>query len=247
MPKKPPRKGLIVLYVLAVILFLAMVYCGYRLLSIEAAYGKSRDSYEKLQEQYRAPGGTSPALADVDFAALKEVNSDVVAWLTMTGTPIDYPVAQGEDNQYYLKHLFTKDPGVAGCLFLDAANDRDFGDANSVIYGHHMKNSSMFGSLDGFKEQSYYEEHPSLTLYTPDRVYTVELFAAYVVKSNSEEIPTSFASAADFTAYVDQAKARSCFQSGLAVTAGDRILTLYTCAYSSDDARFIVQGVLREK
>ena len=116
----------------------------------------------------------------VDFAALKEINPDIVAWVYIEGTEINYPVVQGTDNQYYLKHLFNGKWNSSGCIFLDRRNEPDFSDRHSIIYGHHMKNGTMFSGLTQYKKQEFYQAHPTILLITPEQNIRVEIFAGYV-------------------------------------------------------------------
>ena len=114
----------------------------------------------------------------VDFEALQEVNPDIVAWLYLEGTVLNYPVVQGEDNDHYLYYMFDGSWNGIGCIFLDSRNSGDFTDRNSVIYGHHMQNGSMFACLDGYKKQEFYDAHPTILLLTPEKNYRLELFSA---------------------------------------------------------------------
>ena len=101
-----------------------------------------------------------------------------------------YPVVQGRDNQYYLKRLFDGKWNSAGCIFLDSRNEPDFSDGHSIIYGHHMKNGTMFSGLTEYKKQEFYEGHPTILLVTPEQSIRVEIFADYVasVEDNAWEI-----------------------------------------------------------
>ena len=115
-----------------------------------------------------------------DFTKLQDINQDIGAWLLSKDTPIDYPVLQADDNRCYLNHLYTGEINGAGSLFLDYRNTGLFTDRNSVIYGHHMKNESMFHTLEGYKKQDYYDSHPIMILYTPDGDYLVELISGTI-------------------------------------------------------------------
>jgi len=188
-----------------------------------------------------AAGLTAPE-KQVDFEALRAINDDTVAWIYSEGTPIDYPVVLGEDNAFYLTHTFSGRPGAAGAIFMDFDNQGDFSDANTAIYGHHMRNGSMFASLDKYRKQSYYDEHPVIYLYTPGGNYAIELFSAYV--RDASLLPHDFDSPRAFLAYADQIKALSDFRSDVMIGENDRIVTLVTCNYNYDDARYVVHGKL---
>ena len=181
---------------------------------------------------------------EVDFAALREINPDIVAWIYIEGTKINYPVVQGEDNSYYLKHLFSGEWNGSSCIFLDFRNDASFADRHSIIYGHHMKNGTMFTDLDKYKKQEFFDEHPVALLITPDKKYKVEFFVGYVAAPQDDAWEIGFTEA-EFEVWLQNAADRSCFTSEIAPNASDRILTLSTCSYEFDDVRFVLAGVLR--
>ncbi len=186
--------------------------------------------------------GTSPASA-INFELLLEKNAETVAWITQPNSIIDYPVVQGSDNGFYLNHLFTGKPGAAGTVFMEMLNAPDFSDKHTILFGHHMNDGSMFASIDKYRNQRYYDEHPTGTLYTPQGDYTVEWFAGYVI--TPAPLPIHFESDEAFLEYVEGAKRKSNFKSEVEVLPTDRILTLCTCSYVSDDARYILIGVIR--
>ena len=181
----------------------------------------------------------------VDFAALKEINPDIVAWVYIEGTEMNYPVVQGTDNQYYLKHLFNGKWNSSGCIFLDSRNVPDFSDQHSIIYGHHIKNGTMFSGLTQYKKQEFYDAHPVMLLMTPNQNFRVEIFAGYVasVKDNAWDI--AMESDMKFKTWLEEAKERSCFESEITPAVTDRVITLSTCSYEFDNARFVLIGVIQ--
>ena len=190
------------------------------------------------------PKPTSPLAPEVDFESLRAVNPEIVAWLSIDGTNIDYPVAQHSDNDYYLHHLFNGEWNSSGCLFMDCHNQSDFSGRHIIIYGHHMDNGTMFQNLMGYKNQSFYNEHPTAQLFTPDGAYTVEFFAGYVTSVDGDAWKLDFASDAEFVEWLDNAKNKSLFESHVTPTAADRIVTLSTCSYEFYNARFVLHGRL---
>lgn len=179
-----------------------------------------------------------------DFDMLREGCPDVVAWVRCEGTPIDYPIVQGKDNEYYLEHLPDGRKNKIGSIFMDYKNSSDFSDKNTLIYGHRVKNGDMFSVLKEYSEQSFYNEHPYLHLYTPAANYVIELFAGYVIDSGYEKPPISFSDESDFERYIAKAKRRSVFKSDISVSSEDLLITLCTCDYSYTNARFILNGKL---
>ena len=196
------------------------------------------------------PGaGASSAAADVgapqseiDFGALRQTCPDAVGWLRIAGTVVDYPIVQGEDNDFYLTHLADGTPNSSGSIMLDRANAGDFSDTVSILHGHHMRSGSMFGDLDAYEDEAFYRAHPTIRLCTPAGDCDVAVFAAYTVDGYAFGYPTSFADEASFDAFVRRAVSATGYETGVEVAWGDRILLLSTCAYAYDGARFVVLG-----
>ena len=180
----------------------------------------------------------------VDFETLRTIFPGIVAWIKLDGTPIDYPVMQGSDNEYFLTHLPDGTRHRSGSVFLDHRNSNDFSDKSTVIYGHESRFGEMFASLKNYRKQEFYEEHPIIYLYTPERDYKILLFAGYLADSHRDAPPLNFRDDVDFLDYVDSLKNKSMFKSDIEVTANDRIVSLASCAYDFEDARWIVVGVL---
>ena len=189
------------------------------------------------------PERAQDALPQVDFAALQAINPDIVGWILIEGTNINYPVVQGSDNQYYLRHLFTGEYNASGCIFLDSRNTPDFTDQHSILYGHHMDNGTMFNGLMDYKEQSFFDAHPNALLLTPTGNYRIDFFAGYVADVMSEAWQVDFGPD-ELATWLQEAKEKSLFASRIEPTAMDRVLTLSTCSYEFDNARFVLYGRL---
>ena len=126
------------------------------------------------------PGG-DPECPTVQFDELKQQNEDVIAWIYGANTHINYPVVQGSDNDYYLRHLLDGTWNDNGSIFMDCSNKGDFSDQNSLIYGHNMTSGAMFSNLVKYKKQAYYDQHPYLYMLTPQQNYKLRLFAGVIV------------------------------------------------------------------
>ena len=140
---------------------------------------------EKQEEEERGEPGSAEAFA-VDFEALQQINADIVAWLRIPDV-LDYPVVQGTDNSYYLHHTFRKEYNIAGSIFLDARNTADFSDSKNIIYGHNMRNGSMFHVLRNFQDLDFYQANREIWLYLPDgSVQVYEILGCEEVKAARE-------------------------------------------------------------
>ena len=214
-------------------------------------YRQSEQLYQDLRTQSRdtASAGSGEDTGEKrasqkDFSSLQAGSPDTVAWITGEDTPIDYPVMHTDNNEYYLSHLYSGEENRYGALFVDCRNTGLFTDPNTVIYGHNMKNDAMFGSMMGYKEQAYYEEHPTMTLYTPDGDYTIELLSGRLENGDREFVRFRFESKEDFTGYIQSLQSRSTFSSHGTAVPGDRLVSLCTCTYEQNNARYLVVGRL---
>ncbi len=204
------------------------------------------DTAEDSQTEEDTTPITETAPISVDFDSLIAKHPDVVAWIYADDTVINYPVAKGKDNNQYLRHLLSGKYNVAGTIFADYRNGDIGEDQNYIVYGHNMKDGSMFGSVLKYKKQAYYDEHPYLYLLTPDKNYKIELIAGYVTAKTSEAYNANFATEEALEQYVKSAVSKSTFKSNVAFQPGDKLVTLSTCSYEYDNARYVVLGILRE-
>jgi sortase B len=181
---------------------------------------------------------------DVDFDGLRGVNPDFAAWFMCSGTNINYPVVHGTDNVYYLTHMFDNKANAAGALFIDYRNKLGFADCNTIIYGHHMRNHSMFWTLTRYKSQAYYDAHPVMRLLTPEGNFEVQVFSGFVADTFQDAWRIFFVSGDDFLNWIQSLRQRSRFFSDVPIAENDRIITLSTCDYEFNDARYVLYGKL---
>ena len=168
---------------------------------------------------------------DIDFVNLKEKNSDTKAYIKVNNTNIDYVVVKGNDNSYYLNHNFEKKWNVAGWIYADYHNKFDESDKNIVIYGHNMKDGSMFGTLKNILSQDWYEnkDNHKIILVTEKDTYYYQVFSTYSIKPENYYINTEFINDTEFDDFVKKLKARSIYDYGIEVSNNDKILTLSSC------------------
>lgn len=189
---------------------------------------------------------TLPVLKNpIDFTQLLSVNSDIVGWLRIRALDISYPVVQGKDNDYYLHRTFEKTDNFAGCLFVNSYNMGDFTDQNTIIYGHNMKNGSMFGKLKNFNDPEVFKKSRYFWIFTPDFIYQYRIFSASVVDKTGLTYQISFTDD-EFDQFISRAYSNSVVDNqGVTVTKEDRIVTLSTCT-GDDSTRFVVMGKLAQ-
>lgn len=167
-------------------------------------------------------------------------NPHYALWLYMADTPIDYPVVQGEDNSYYLRRLLDGRSNSCGTLFIDYRNLPKLQDPNTLVYGHHMRNGSMFGMLTRYEQPGFFESHPYLLVVTPDTVYLGQVVAGYTTGSDDHCYDIAISGEEDYRAFVEEALAKSDFVSGVDCAPGETLMTLSTCAYRFRNARYIL-------
>lgn len=177
----------------------------------------------------------------IDFAALQAINEDVIGWIEVEALDINYPIVVGDDNDYYLHRTFRQQDNFAGSIFMDYLCRSDFSGRNTIIYGHNMKNGSMFGTLHEFRKQETYDKSPYFWIYTKDRIYKYEIFSCAEVGTYSEIYQIDFASSEQFQNFIDVAKSRSVVATNADVSLNDTVVTLSTCT-GNTETRFVVQG-----
>lgn len=202
------------------------------------------DADDETADEQETTHTAPDELLSVDFDTLQSVNPDIQAWLYMSGSSIHYPVLQAEDNSTYLYRLADGSSNAHGSLFIDCRNAGDFSDWNTLIYGHNMKDGSMFGGLKKYRKQAYYDAHPEMTLFTPEKTYRMEIFAA-VTTDVSAAVYRVPAAREERDELVQWAQRNSEIECDVSIGTEDRIVTLSTCT-GGDDDRFVVLAVLRE-
>ncbi len=187
------------------------------------------------------------AAIPVDFDYLREINPDIIAWILVDGTEIDYPVLyDSTQERFYLSHNYAGAYTMYGSIFMLSECRRDFANFNSVIYGHNMLDGRMFAQLHRFEKQDFFDAHDSILIYTPDRVLEYRIFAAYMTDKLNQIVNFDDATPETRQAYIDRIfshETRAIFREGVRVTPDDRIVTLSTCIGNPAN-RYLVQGVL---
>ena len=248
------------IYTLAMALLAVMVYSGTQVV-LYLMEGRAQRQLDNEWGKYRPSlpdtSATQPTTPEEPLESLtinsgvaeaQQENSDVVGWITIPDTRIDYPFVLGKDNSFYLHHNVAKVKASAGALFLDYRTDRDFfnvdydgGQANAVIYGHQMKNGSMFADVRKFREKSYFDTHPEGFIFLPEGTFRVRFFAFVSADAYDEQLYGIWSNAAEYMAY---ARGREQHGREVSIPDGGKIVVLSTCSYESETARAVLLGVV---
>lgn len=241
-----------------------LAFSIFQLVSIYVEYKKGTDEYEELQryvtEELPEDGSVEelPGEADVpedgeeappaeerlqrvSFGELKAINSDIVAWIEIPGSGISYPVMKAGDDAYYLNHTFSKKVNSSGSIFMEALNAADFTDLHTILYGHNMKNGSMFAGLKNYTSPSYLLSHPTVYVDLPDGTHAYQIFSCYEAEADSDSYTIGFAPDEQYAAFVQSLKDRSQYDTGVDVSVNDSVITLSTCT-KSGEKRFLVHA-----
>lgn len=255
-PEQKKKKKSDVLLTIALIVAIAVFcYAAFNLYHIYTEYKKGTDEYNQIEEmavterdadsaEVAGPNAQLKPPIEVDFDKLKSVNEDVVGWIYVDALPdISYPIVKGKDNQTYLHQTYEKNYNFAGTIFVDYENSGDFSDCNTLVYGHNMKNGSMFGHLKKFRENDkLYKQDKYFWILTPERNYRYEIITAYTTGVNSDTYTLFKGPGEEFEKYLETIKGYSEIQTDdTDLTIKDRIVTLSTCT-GNESTRFVVQG-----
>ena len=255
-PEQKKKKKSDVLLTIALIVAIAVFcYAAFNLYHIYTEYKKGTDEYNQIEEmavterdadsaEVAGPNAQLKPPIEVDFDKLKSVNEDVVGWIYVDALPdISYPIVKGKDNQTYLHQTYEKNYNFAGTIFVDYENSGDFSDCNTLVYGHNMKNGSMFGHLKKFREDDkLYKQDKYFWILTPERNYRYEIITAYTTGVNSDTYTLFKGPGEEFEKYLETIKGYSEIQTDdTGLTIKDRIVTLSTCT-GNESTRFVVQG-----
>ncbi len=179
---------------------------------------------------------------------LKKENEDIKAWIEIANTKIDFPVLQGTDNEYYMKHTYKKEYSKDGSIFLDKDYNWDLPSSNLLIYGHNNKNGNMFQDLLKYENENYYKEHPTIRFTTTaeDCEYEIiSVFKSRVYYKSEKDVFRYYyfinaETEAEYNNYVEESKKASLYDTDKTANYGEQLLTLSTCEYSQEDGRFVI-------
>ena len=239
-----------------IMVILALVFCvsAFHFGKAFLEYRKGDQIYENAMEfvleadtpvEIEEENPLKRTFSKIDFAGMRAVNEDVIGWIQILDSPVDYPLLDADDNKYYLSHTYDRQWSSYGSIFLEPRNNPDLSEKHLVVYGHNMVNESMFGSLLEYKKQEYADTHPEITICMTDRDLTYRVFSAYTAHVDSAAYRMSFSDDASFMEMTEQMKANSVIATDIMPTAEDQVLTLSTCTpEGAKKYRFVVNAVL---
>lgn len=222
--------------IINVVLIIALVISSYKIITKINDYIKADKVYKEIKNIKEKE--------NKDVIDLSDINKDYRGWITIKNTNIDYPIVQSEDNSYYLNKDINKNYLPSGSIFLDFRNQM-FNDKNTVIYGHYMKNQTMFGQLKNYKKEDFFNENKVISISTPNGDnLQYEIFSVYVTNSKDDYIKTMFEDDLEYEGFINDIINKSTFKSNTNITTKDKILTLSTCSYEFENARMVVHAKL---
>ena len=227
------------------ILLAILIYSGYKIINWYLN-NKQNEQLINIISESIVENDDDNKKYNVNFENLKKQNSDTVAWIKVENTEINFPVVKCDNNDFYLKHNFEKKYNIAGWIFADYRNKFDGTDKNIILYGHNMKNDSMFGTLKNTLDENWYnnEQNKYVTLITENEYSRYEIFSVNRIEAEDYYIKTNFESTS-FIDFVQNLKNRSIKDFGIDISENDSILTLSTCGNNNKE-RIVLHGIKKE-
>ena len=257
--RKKKKQSRALYYVILLILLGVLVFSAVKIISYFKQQSDAADAQQEISDNYMTPGNSTDDNTDdtqkdndkdkttktpdeetitVNFDKMVADYPDVVGYIYCANTNLKNPIQYGKGNDYYLTHDSKGNTNNNGSIFVEQVNSGSFSDNNTIIYGHNMKSGMMFADLTKYKDKSYYSSHPYIYIYTPSQNYRLDLYAGFVCEHDDEVYATSLTQ--------DQLKAmaaKSTFTSNIGTPTG-KTVTLSTCSYEFDNARYVVIGAL---
>lgn len=182
---------------------------------------------------------------NVDFASLKAINEDVIGWIQFETFNLSYPIVKDPGDNYYLRRTIKKQNNSAGSLFISTFNNGDFQDTNTIIFGHNMRNGSMFGQLGRYKQESYFRNNQYFRIYTPNGMQRYQIFSVYKADVDGSAYSIwSWTGGKEYKEWIEELKSNSMYETGVGITENDIIVTLSTCVTGEDEKRLVLHAKL---
>lgn len=222
--------------IINLILISIVAFSLFKIVDKQIKYSKDIKVYSEINE-------IASNNSDMLDKSMLEVNNEYKFWIKVENTNIDYPVAQGKDNDYYINHDFNKNENISGAIFLDYRNNF-INDLNTIVYGHHMRNETMFNNLVKFKDSNFFNENNNIKIIYDGKELEYKVFSVYVIDDKNNYLITNFNNSNEYNNYIKEIRDRSLYKNDVEVTDKDKIITLSTCSFEFEGARTVVHGKL---
>ncbi|WP_077302336.1 class B sortase [Virgibacillus pantothenticus] len=230
------------------------IYSAYELGSLGLDYYHNRQVLADVQDIYATHTNRSETSAKKgeirkQFKELHKINSDIVGWLTIDKTKINYPILQADNNEHYLYRNYKEENSRAGSIFMDYRNNVASYNRNIILYGHNMKDGTMFHNLRKYTDKEFFTNHRNVLFDTMYDSYDAEVFSVYHTTTDFDYIQTDFATQNEYKQLVEEIQDKSIFKSDVKVNENDTIITLSTCDYTldPDEGRFVVHAKISKQ
>nr|WP_301951493.1 class B sortase [Clostridioides difficile] len=217
-----------------IICIIALTFSSLSIYIKLSEYKKADEVYTELREN---------TINNSKHQELYDKNNDYRFWLKINNVNINYPVVQGYNNDFYLTHDFYKNYLPLGSIFMDYRNNFE-NDKSLIVYGHYMKNKTMFNNLNKFKDADFFKKNNKIKITLNGKEFLYDVFSAYIVESDYDYLKTNFNNESDYQNYINDITSKSLYKSPIKVNSNDKIVTLSTCTYEFDDARMVIHGRL---
>ena len=251
--KQPSRIKKTFSRMITIVCLTVFVYSIYALGSIFYDYYHNRQVLAEVQDIYDSLEIPEEEVSYGDFRSqffdLHKINPDIVGWITVEGTIINYPILQTKDNDYYLNRNYKGEDSRAGSIFMDYRNNVEEENRNTIVYGHRMKDDTMFNSLTNYLDEEFFKAHQTINYDTMYGSYDAEVFAAYYTTTDFDYIQTDFESDEEYASFLNEVEDKSEIEADFDVNADDQIVTLSTCDYTldPDKGRLVVHAKIVNK
>ncbi len=228
--------------IINILLFIIVIICLTTIIDKNYKYYRSNKTYQEIKDIINTAEVNGNTILRGE--KLKDINSEYKFWINIPNTEIDYPVVQSKDNEFYLENNFYREKDIAGTIFIDYNNDIS-NDKNLILYGHNMRNGSMFADINRFKEKDFFD-NGKIKIIKDGKEYFYEVFSVFIESSSQVNLKNKFVSNDEFDEYINNLKNKSIYKKDISKGDISNIITLYTCSYEFDEARTIVCASLIE-
>ena len=204
-------------------------------------------SYNKSADNKSTESVDLERILVIDFDSLRQTNPDITGWLDIPGTSISYPVVQAQDNAFYLSHGVGRQKSGSGAVFMDYRNEAGLSDDNTILYGHNMRNGSMFGGLRKYRDSEYRESRPFVDYYVPGLRIRYAVYACYEEEAEAENYSVKFGGEIEKEAFISDAAEKSLYATGIVPDPASHTMMLSTCTGKGYTRRWVVQAVEQER